>query len=101
MWPCFSGNNACWQVRFDADAAQMTSYKFMGPFNDPVVGTADERRMTGLWSDPMIGRPENHLTGIASLAWLRAVWLRGAPRLGWLHRVEAPPLGLRVNRTGL
>jgi hypothetical protein len=61
----FSGNNACWQIRFDADAAQMTSYKFMGPFNDPVVGTAHERRMTGLWSDPMIGRPENHLTGVS------------------------------------
>lgn len=61
----FSGNNACWQVRFDADCARMTSYKFMGPFEDPVVGTPDERRMTGLWSDPMIGRPENHLTGVS------------------------------------
>jgi hypothetical protein len=60
----FSGNNACWQVRFDPDVTRMTSYKFMGPFNDPVVGTPDERRMTGLWSDPVIDRPENHLTGV-------------------------------------
>ena len=37
----------------------------MGPFSDPVVGTPDERRMTGLWSDPMIDRPENHLTGVS------------------------------------
>ena len=35
----FSGNNVCWQVRFDSDVARMTSHKFMGPFSDPVVGT--------------------------------------------------------------
>ncbi|MGO9457766.1 MAG: N,N-dimethylformamidase beta subunit family domain-containing protein [Acidimicrobiales bacterium] len=61
----FSGNNVCWQVRFDPDMARMTSYKFMGPYSDPVVGTPDERRMTGLWSDPMIDRPENQLTGVS------------------------------------
>ena len=61
----FSGNNVCWQVRFDPDVAKMTSYNFMGPYSDPVVGTPEQRRMTGLWSDPMIGRPENHLTGVS------------------------------------
>jgi hypothetical protein len=60
----FSGNDASWQVRFDDGCHTMTSHKYLGPFSDPVVGTADETRMTGLWSDPMIGRPENTLTGV-------------------------------------
>ena len=38
----FSGNDASWQVRFDEGCHTMTSYKYMGPFSDPVIGTADE-----------------------------------------------------------
>ena len=98
----FSGNNACWQVRFDPDVTRMTSYKFMGPFNDPVVGTPDERRMTGLWSDPMIDRPENHLTGVS---FTRGGYVRfgyGVPRgIGWLHGLATPTLGFRRDQPGL
>jgi hypothetical protein len=61
----FSGNDASWQVRFDEGCHMMTSHKYMGPFSDPVIGTAEETRMTGLWSDPVIGRPENTLTGVS------------------------------------
>src|SRR5262249_21621515 len=59
----FSGNTAFWQVRI-ADGA-MLCWKDRAPLADPVVGTADERRMTGLWSHPRIGRPENALTGVS------------------------------------
>jgi hypothetical protein len=59
----FSGNTAFWQVRI-ADGV-MLCWKDRAPQSDPVVGTADERRMTGLWSHPRIGRPENELTGVS------------------------------------
>ena len=61
----FSGNTCFWQVRLSADGRTMLSHKYGGPWFDPLIGTADERRMTGMWSDPLIGRPENHLTGVS------------------------------------
>jgi hypothetical protein len=59
----FSGNTAFWQVRVEDDA--MVCWKDRAPVADPVLGTADERRMSGLWSHPRIGRPENALTGVS------------------------------------
>ena len=58
----FSGNTAFWQVRIEDGV--MVCWKDRAPTMDPVVGTADERRMSGLWSHPRIGRPENELTGV-------------------------------------
>lgn len=54
----FSGNTMFWQVRFDATRRHMTSYKYSAHLDDPVVGTADERSMSGMWCDPLVGRPE-------------------------------------------
>ncbi len=59
----FSGNTAFWQVRIEDGA--MVCWKDRAPALDPVVGTADERRMSGLWSHPRIRRPENELTGVS------------------------------------
>jgi len=59
----FSGNTAFWQVRID-DAA-MICWKDRAPDADPVVGTADARRLSGLWSHPTIARPENQMTGVS------------------------------------
>jgi hypothetical protein len=61
----FSGNTAFWQVRFEDGGRTMVCFKDRAPSRDPVVGTADARRMTGLWSHPAIGRPENALTGVS------------------------------------
>ncbi|HJQ83237.1 MAG TPA: N,N-dimethylformamidase beta subunit family domain-containing protein [Candidatus Binatia bacterium] len=61
----FSGNTAFWQVRFEDGDRTMVSWKDRAPAMDPVVGTAAERRMTGMWSHPRIGRPENALTGVS------------------------------------
>ena len=49
-----SGNTCFWQVRFDEDHRTMTCFKYRAD-EDPVVGTPDERFLTGPWSDRRIG----------------------------------------------
>jgi hypothetical protein len=61
----FSGNTAYWQVRFSDDGQRMVCHKYTAHETDPVVGTENEREMTGMWSDPVVARPENHLTGVS------------------------------------
>ena len=62
----FSGNTSFWQVRIEdatTEPASMVGYK--GFFkNDPVFGTDREAEVTTLWSDHVVGRPENHMTGV-------------------------------------
>jgi hypothetical protein len=64
----FSGNTALWQVRMeepvDGVASVMVGYK--GQFkDDPVYGTDRIGELTSIWSDHLIGRPENHMTGVS------------------------------------
>ncbi len=65
----FSGNTSLWQVRLEdatpeGAAATMVGYK--GQFKeDPVYGTADQRALTTIWSDHLLGRPENLMTGVS------------------------------------
>lgn len=61
----FSGNVACWQIRFDDQAESFTSYKYDAPLRDPVFGTDEGHLLTGKWSDRTIGRPENAMTGVS------------------------------------
>jgi hypothetical protein len=58
-----SGNTCFWQVRFDPDHRGMTGYKYRVE-QDPVLGTDDERFLTGCWSDRRIGRPETSSIGL-------------------------------------
>jgi hypothetical protein len=60
----FSGNTLMWQVRIEgADRDVMVGYK--GFFkDDPFMGTPRESEVTTLWSDVIVGRPENILTGV-------------------------------------
>ena len=59
-----SGNVAFWQVRLEDEDATMIAYKQqLG--DDPVLGTDRQNRLTSIWSDHLIGRPENHLTGLS------------------------------------
>jgi hypothetical protein len=84
----FSGNTAFWQVRIDGGS--MICWKDRAAESDPVVGTPDERRMTGLWSHPRIGRPENTLTGVS---FCRGGYARiggGAPRGSGGYTVHRP-----------
>ncbi len=64
----FSGNTSLWQVRLedrvDGVASVMVGYK--GQFKrDPVFGTDRVGELTSIWSDHLIGRPENHMTGVS------------------------------------
>ena len=49
----FSGNTCFWQVRFEDDHRAMRCYKYLAD-EDPVVGTPDERFLSGVWSDRRI-----------------------------------------------
>lgn len=61
----FSGNTSLWQVRVEgAERDVMVGYK--GFFkDDPVMGTDREREATTFWSDVVVGRPENEMTGVS------------------------------------
>jgi hypothetical protein len=65
----FSGNTAFWQVRMEdhtdeGPATTMVGYK--GLFkNDPVFGTERQGELTTIWSDHLLGRPENRMTGVS------------------------------------
>ena len=64
-----SGNTSFWQVRLEdrtpaGPAATMVGYK--GQFKqDPVFGTERQPELTSIWSDHLIERPENHMTGVS------------------------------------
>ena len=64
----FSGNTSLWQVRLeepvDGAASVMVGYK--GQFKkDPVYDTDRMAELTSIWSDHLIGRPENEMTGVS------------------------------------
>jgi len=64
-----SGNTAFWQVRLEDHTAQgpattMVGYKGMFK-NDPVYGTERQGELTSIWSDVLLGRPENRMTGVS------------------------------------
>ena len=59
-----SGNTAFWQVRIEDGGDTMVGYK--GLFQrDPVFGTDQQHLLTAMWSDHLIQRPENHMTGVS------------------------------------
>ena len=60
----FSGNTSLWQVRLEGDDNDvMVGYK--GRFrDDPVHGTDRATEVTTFWSDVVVARPENHMTGV-------------------------------------
>ena len=68
----FSGNTAFWQVRLEdptgpggsGPAATMVGYKGMFK-RDPVFGTDRQAELTTIWSDHLLERPENHMTGVS------------------------------------
>ncbi len=60
----FSGNTAFWQIRYEHDSTRVVAYK-MVIADDPVLGTAAEHTLSTMWSDPLVGRPENAMTGVS------------------------------------
>ena len=61
----FSGNTSLWQVRIEGDDHDvMVGYKAFFK-DDPVMGTDRESELTTFWSDVLVDRPENHMTGVS------------------------------------
>jgi hypothetical protein len=78
----FSGNTMFWQVRLEdgPDGPVMVCHKYAAHLDDPVVAAGDPTAMTGMWADPVVGRPEWELLGGASAFGLYHRFGRATPR---------------------
>jgi hypothetical protein len=85
----FSGNTCWWQIRFDEDHRAMTCFKYLAG-EDPVLGTPDERTLTGAWSDRRIGRPEAAMTGLSFSRGGYSRYGLGVPRASGAYTVWRP-----------
>jgi hypothetical protein len=75
----FSGNVCYWQVRLEDDGDAMVGYKF-GYEKDPYFQEKRYKLVSTLWSNRLIGRPENELTGVSF-------------NYGGYHRFQSVPRG--------
>lgn len=64
----FSGNTMFWQVRLEETGAgtAMVCHKYRAHLDDPAVADGRPTQMTGMWCDPLVGRPEWSLLGAGS-----------------------------------
>jgi N,N-dimethylformamidase beta subunit-like protein len=83
----FSGNTCWWQVRFEDGG--MTGFKYRAS-EDPVLGTPDQRFLTGAWADRRIGRPEHTLTGLSFSRGGYSRYGLGVPRASGAYTVWRP-----------
>jgi hypothetical protein len=60
----FSGNTCFWQVRSEDRGSALVGWK-MDFDKDPVYKTDDRRFLSGMWSNYLVKRPENQLTGVS------------------------------------
>lgn len=75
-----SGNTMFWQVRLTDDRSSMVCHKYAAHRDDPVVGTPEQATMTGMWADPLVGRPESLLLGGGSMFGLYSRFGQATPR---------------------
>jgi hypothetical protein len=85
----WSGNTCFWQVRFDEGRRTMTCFKYRAD-DDPVVGTDDERLLSGVWSDRRIGRPETSTIGLTFTRGGYSRYGLGVPRASGGFTVHRP-----------
>jgi hypothetical protein len=85
----FGGNTCWWQVRFEDEGRAITCFKYRAD-EDPVLGTADERLLTGSWSDRRIGRPEATTTGLSFSRGGYSRYGLGVPRASGAYTVWRP-----------
>lgn len=69
-----------WQVRLTDHGRSLTAHKYSAHRNDPVVGTAAEHTMSGMWCDPLVGRPEWRFLGAGSAFGLYSRFGQATPR---------------------
>ena len=75
-----SGNTSFWQVRLEDAGRSMVCHKYAAHLSDPVLGTPEERTMTGMWADPIVGKPETALLGAGSAWGLYSRFGQATPR---------------------
>jgi hypothetical protein len=63
-----SGNTMFWQVRLEDGGDTMVGHKYTAHETDPEVAAGRPEAMTGMWCDPIVGRPEWSVLGGGS-AW--------------------------------
>lgn len=85
----FSGNTCFWQVRFDEVHRSMTCFKYRAD-EDPVVGTPEERRLSGVWSDRRIAWPETRTIGLTFTHGGYSRYGLGVPRGSGAYTVWRP-----------
>jgi len=59
----FSGNVAWWQVRSEDDGRALVCYR--DPKKDPLYESGECDSLTTVWCHQLVGRPENHMTGVS------------------------------------
>jgi hypothetical protein len=59
----FSGNSICWQVQVEDEGRTLVCYKRQHA-RDPAFKAGKYGDLTTLWSEPLVGRPENFLSGV-------------------------------------
>ena len=59
----FSGNSICWQVRVEDEGRSLVCFK-REHRRDPAFQAQNYKELTTLWSDPLLSRPENFLSGV-------------------------------------
>ncbi len=97
-----SGNTMFWQVRLEDDGRAMVCYKYKAHEVDPVVGTDSQSTMSGMWADPLVGRPETAVLGAGSAYGLYSRFGAAMPRgSGGVHGLSQRPLDVRGHRLAL
>ncbi|MBX3013791.1 MAG: hypothetical protein KF832_19875 [Caldilineaceae bacterium] len=86
----FSGNTSFWQVRLADEGQTMVCYKGQAHLKDPVMGTAEQARLTSFWSSPLIGRPESTTIGLSFTHGGYARVGGGTPRSSGAYTVYRP-----------
>ncbi len=76
-----SGNTIFWQVRLADSGDTMVCHKYSAHETDPVMADPSTTHlMTGMWSDPVVGRPETAFLGAGSAWGLYARFGQATPR---------------------
>ena len=96
----FSGNTMFWQVRLERRRRSMVCHKYSAAEHRSGAGRRPGA-MTGMWCDPMVGRPERRFLGAASMYGLYSRFGRATPRgVAGIRRCTDPTIGCSAG-TGL